>query len=133
MHLWQKTWFGRRFLLTRICESWAFTRYNRAKRTASSQTETQPAAGLRPPRGDFEAVAPGKIYGKRVEDGSYYNMKMPIFDASNRRIGLLVMEVPFTSVNDDESAVKFAESIRSELEKQIPSLEALFSTNSSDQ
>ena len=89
--------------------------------------------GIKTTEGDFKAVAPGKIYVKRVEDGSYYNMKMPMFDASNRRIGLLVMEIPFTSVNDDESAVKFADVIRSELEKQIPSLEALFSTNSSDQ
>jgi DNA-binding beta-propeller fold protein YncE len=89
--------------------------------------------GIKTTEGDFKAVASGNIYGKHVEDGSYYNMKMPMFDAGGRRIGLLVMEIPFTSANNDASATKYADSIRTELERQIPSLEYLFSSSSSDQ
>jgi DNA-binding beta-propeller fold protein YncE len=89
--------------------------------------------GIKTTEGDFKAVASGNIYGKRVEDGSYYNMKMPMFDASGRRIGLLVMEIPLTSTNDDRSASKCADAIRSELERQIPNLESLFSATHSEQ
>jgi DNA-binding beta-propeller fold protein YncE len=88
--------------------------------------------GIKTTEGDFKAVAAGKIYGKRVEDGAYFNMKMPMFDASGRRIGLLVMEIPLTSVNDDASAIKYADAIRTEIARQIPNLEALFSSAASD-
>ena len=83
-------------------------------------------AVIKTTEGDFKAVAAGKIYGKRVEDGSYYNMKMPMFDAQNRRIGILVMEIPFTTARDETDAAHRAEAIRAELAAQIPSLDALF-------
>jgi hypothetical protein len=82
--------------------------------------------GIKTTDGDFKAIASGSTYNKAIEDGSFYNLKMPMFDASGRRIGLLVMEIPFTSAKDDTAATAMAESIRGELAAQIPSLSALF-------
>ena len=75
---------------------------------------------------DFAAVASGTTYGPAIPDGAFYNMKMPMFDAQNRRIGILVMEIPFTTARDETDAAHRAEAIRAELAAQIPSLDALF-------
>jgi hypothetical protein len=83
--------------------------------------------GIPTTKGDFEAVQSGSTYCKKNENGGYYNMKMPMFDAANRRIGILVMEIPLTSAKDDAEAIKLAEQIRSQLEQRIPNLNFLFS------
>lgn len=83
--------------------------------------------GFRSSEGDLEAVKDGKTYCARREDGSFYNMKLPLSDARGRRIGILVMEIPFTSAHDDAAAVRMAESIRAELSSRIPDLRRLFS------
>jgi hypothetical protein len=82
--------------------------------------------GVKTSAGDFEAVKDGKTYCARKTDGSFYNMKMPLQDASGRTIGILVMEIPFTSAADDAAAIKMAEGIRSDLARQIPDRGALF-------
>jgi len=82
--------------------------------------------GVKTTQGDFDAVKEGKTSRARREDGAYYNMKMPMFDAANRRIGILVMEIPFTAVKDDAGATQRAEELRSELSRQIPAFDALF-------
>ena len=38
---------------------------------------------------------------RKKEDGSFYNLKLPLIDAAGRRIGILVMEIPFTSAADE--------------------------------
>jgi DNA-binding beta-propeller fold protein YncE len=81
--------------------------------------------GIPTTKGDFEAVASGQTYCKKTD--SYYNIKMPMFDAGNRRIGLLVMEIPLTSASDDAEAIKIAEEIRGGLSQMIPELSSLFS------
>ena len=83
--------------------------------------------GIRTSPGDFAAVKSGGIYGPRIADGEFYNMKMPMFDAQGRRIGILVMEIACTDAVSEEDAARKAESIRKEVSQKIPSLEFLFS------
>ena len=83
--------------------------------------------GIHTSPGDFAAVEGGKTYGPRIADGDFYNMKMPMFDAEGRSIGILVMEIPCTYATSEQDAARKAESIRAELAKKIPSLNALFS------
>ena len=64
--------------------------------------------------------------GPRIEDGEFYNMKMPMFDAQHRRIGILVMEIPCTDVSSEQEAAQKADQIRSEVSAQIPDLQSLF-------
>jgi DNA-binding beta-propeller fold protein YncE len=75
---------------------------------------------------DFAAVKNGKMYGPLNADGQFYNMKMQMFDAQGRRIGILVMEIPATDAGSESEAAQQAARIRDELAKKIPSLEALF-------
>lgn len=82
--------------------------------------------GVHTSPGDFAAVKSGKTYGPRIADGEFYNMKMPMFDAKGRRIGILVMEIACTDAHSEAEAASKAESIRSELASKIPSLDALF-------
>jgi DNA-binding beta-propeller fold protein YncE len=79
---------------------------------------------------DFAAVRSGKTCGPRIADGEFYNMKMPMFDAHGRRIGILVMEIACTDATSEEDAALKAEAIRAEVEQKIPSLESLFATAS---
>jgi hypothetical protein len=82
--------------------------------------------GIRTSDGDFAAVKSGGIYGPRIEDGQFYNMKMPMFDAQGRRIGILVMEIACTDAVSEKDAAQKAAVIRDEVSKKIPSLDALF-------
>ena len=82
--------------------------------------------GVRTTDRDFAAVKDGKTYCARIDDGAFYNLKMPMFDAQGRHIGILVMEIPYTSAADQPDAIQQAENIRKELEQEIPSLESLF-------
>jgi YVTN family beta-propeller protein len=75
---------------------------------------------------DFAATKNGKTYGPLIADGAFYNMKMPMFDAQSRPIGILVMEIPATSAQSEADAAQQAENIRQELAGKIPSLEWLF-------
>jgi DNA-binding beta-propeller fold protein YncE len=82
--------------------------------------------GIHTSPGDFAAVKSGKTYGPHIAGGGYYNMKMNMFDARERNIGILVMEIPDTSASSEEDAAHQAEALRKELASQIPSLEWLF-------
>jgi DNA-binding beta-propeller fold protein YncE len=88
--------------------------------------------GIRTSEGDFAAVKSGKIYGPRIEDGNFYNMKMPMFDAQGRPIGILVMEIAGTDAASEEDAAQKAAAIRKEVESKIPSLESLFVATAGD-
>jgi hypothetical protein len=85
--------------------------------------------GIRTSESDFAAVKSGGIYGPRIKDGDFYNMKMPMFDAQDRRIGILVMEIACTDAVSEEDAARKAAVIRDEVSKKIPSLESLFATS----
>jgi len=82
--------------------------------------------GVKSSVGDLEAVKDGKTYCAKKDDGAFFNLKLPLQDAGRRAIGILVMEIPFTSAADDEAAIRQAEGIRSELARQIPSQDWLF-------
>jgi len=82
--------------------------------------------GIHTSVGDFAAVKDGKTYGPYIADGGFYNMKMPMFDAEGRHIGILVMEIPATSASNEQDAAHQAEAVRKELSEKIPSLERLF-------
>jgi DNA-binding beta-propeller fold protein YncE len=82
--------------------------------------------GIHTSAGDFAAVKDGKTYGPYIADGDFYNMKMPMFDARGRHIGILVMEIPGTSASNEQDAANQAEAIRKELSEKIPGLERLF-------
>jgi DNA-binding beta-propeller fold protein YncE len=82
--------------------------------------------GIRTSESDFAAVKSGGIYGPMIEDGEFYNMKMPMFDAQGRRIGILVMEIACTDAVSAQDAARKAAAIRDEVSKKIPSLESLF-------
>ena len=82
--------------------------------------------GKKSSKGDLEAVKDGKTYCGKKEDGAFYNMKLPLFDAAGKSIGILVMEIPFTSAASESDAIHMAESIRAGLAKQIPQRGKLF-------
>jgi len=50
---------------------------------------------------DLDAVRDGKTYCARKDDGAFFNMKLPLEDAAGLTIGILVMEIPFTSAADE--------------------------------
>jgi hypothetical protein len=82
--------------------------------------------GVKSSAGDLDAVRDGKTYCASKEDGAFYNLKLPLRDASGRAIGILVMEMPYTSAANEAEAIHKAEGIRHELAQQIPDLNALF-------
>jgi len=82
--------------------------------------------GVKSSDGDLEAVKGGNIYCIKRDDGSFYNIKMPMLDAAGRKTGILVMEIPWTSAADEADAQRQAVDLRAELARQIPSLSALF-------
>ncbi len=82
--------------------------------------------GIQSTEGDLAAVKDGKSYCVKKNDGSFFNVKLPMFDAAGRTIGILVMEIPFTSTADEAGALSKAEGIRQELAQRIPDLSRLF-------
>jgi DNA-binding beta-propeller fold protein YncE len=82
--------------------------------------------GIKSSEGDLAAVMDGKTYCVKRDDGAFFNAKLPLHDAAARTIGILVMEIPFTSVANEAEAVHKAEQIRSELAAQIPNYDRLF-------
>jgi DNA-binding beta-propeller fold protein YncE len=82
--------------------------------------------GRKTTEGDFAAIRDGKTFCAKREDGSFYNLKLPISDAAGHPLVMLVMEIPYTAARDEPDAIQQAESIRNDVSKQIPSLNALF-------
>jgi hypothetical protein len=82
--------------------------------------------GIKSSAGDLDAVKDGKTYCIGKADGSFYNLKLPLKDSSGAVIGILVMEMPYTSAANEQEAIAKAEEIRQELAQQIPSAQSLF-------
>lgn len=82
--------------------------------------------GIKSSAGDLDAVKEGRTYCARKDDGAFYNLKLPLQDASGRVIGILVMEMPYTSAAGETQAIRKAEEIRRELAQKIPDYQALF-------
>ena len=71
-------------------------------------------------------VTAGKTICTKKDDGSYYGLKLPLQDASGHSIGILVMEMPFTSAADEADAIRKAQNIRHEVGAQISDFSRLF-------
>ncbi len=82
--------------------------------------------GVKSSAGDLDAVKGGKTYCAKRDDGAFFNMKLPLQDTAGRVIGILVMEIPYTSAASETQAVHEAEEIRHELALEIPDYQALF-------
>ncbi|MGA2847601.1 MAG: YncE family protein [Terracidiphilus sp.] len=82
--------------------------------------------GYKSSQGDLDAVKDGNTYCVKRDDGSFFNAKLPLKDASGHVIGILVMEIPFTSAPTQEQAIHEAEAIRAEVAAKIPDYEWLF-------
>jgi DNA-binding beta-propeller fold protein YncE len=82
--------------------------------------------GIKSSQSDLDAVKEGATYCSKRDAGSFYNLKLPLKDAAGRRVGILVMELPFTSAPDEAAAVKMAEGIREELAMKIRDYNSLF-------
>jgi len=75
---------------------------------------------------DLEEERSGKSFVKMVTEGSFYDLALLLSDQKSRAIGAVVMELPFSAASSPEDAVHKAEAIRDEMQRQIPSREALF-------
>lgn len=82
--------------------------------------------GIKSTAGDQDSIKDGKTYCSRKENGSFYNIKLPLLDSAGKRIGILVMEIPFTSAENETEAIRKAEALRAELAQKIPNVERLF-------
>ena len=62
----------------------------------------------------------------RREEGSFYDLYLPIKDASDRPVGMITMEIPFKFASSEENALKNGEAICAEIQHKIPNKDALF-------
>ncbi len=76
---------------------------------------------------DLDVERSGKPTVKPVNDGSFYDLALPLADASRRPIGMMVMEMRFSGASSPDDAVQKAVTIRDSIQGQIPNLQALFS------
>jgi hypothetical protein len=82
--------------------------------------------GIKSTEGDLKAVEGGKTSCSKRDDGAFYGVKQPLRDSSGKIIGILVMEIPYTSVANETEAIAKGESIGREVAQQIPSYDSLF-------
>jgi DNA-binding beta-propeller fold protein YncE len=82
--------------------------------------------GLKSSDSDRVVLSEGKTICTKKDDGSYYGLKLPLQDASGHSIGILVMEMPFTSAADEAEAISKAQNIRHEVGAQISDFSRLF-------
>lgn len=77
---------------------------------------------------DMKKVAEAKPAAERIEKDGIYDLFLPLTDAKGRDIGqgFVVMEVPFKNASSPEQALKIGETIRNEMQRQIPSRNALY-------
>jgi hypothetical protein len=77
---------------------------------------------------DMKKVAAAKPNAERIDKDGIYDLFLPLMDAKGRDIGqgFLVMEVPFANAPDAEQALRIGEKIRKEVQRQIPSRDALY-------
>ncbi|MFC5861830.1 YncE family protein [Acidicapsa dinghuensis] len=79
-------------------------------------------------KNDLAVITSGKA---TVEDNGkerFYDLRLPISDASGSPIGLTVMEIPYGSARDANDALTKATVIRDEIQKKISGHDQLFET-----
>lgn len=77
---------------------------------------------------DMKKVMAAKASAERIDKDGIYDLFLPLSDADGRDIGqgFVVMEVPFKNADSPEKALKIGEEIRNEIQRQIPSRDALY-------
>ena len=75
---------------------------------------------------DLEVEKAGKPAVKMVTDRSFYDLALPLTDASHHPIGMIVMEMRFNGANTADDAVTKAQQITDAIEAKIPNRDALF-------
>jgi hypothetical protein len=66
-----------------------------------------------------------KVY-PHAEEGGFFDLGLPLWDAEKRPIGMMVMEIPYKKAATKEEALSMGSKIRDEIAAKIPSYAALF-------
>ncbi len=76
---------------------------------------------------DLTVVSSGqpKVY-PHAEEGGFFDLGLPMFDAEKRPIGLMVMEIPYKDAPTGQAALGMGLKIRDEIAARIPDKQALF-------
>jgi hypothetical protein len=76
---------------------------------------------------DLTVVTSGtaKVY-PHAEEGGFFDLGLPMFDAQKRPLGLMVMEIPYKFASTNDDALKMGLKIRDEIAARIPNKQALF-------
>ena len=76
---------------------------------------------------DLTVVRSGqpKVY-PHEEEGGFFDLGLPMFDADKRPIGLMVMEIPYKIASTSDEALRMGLRIRDEIATRIPNKQALF-------
>ncbi len=82
--------------------------------------------GKKSSAGDLETEHAGKPSVKTVSEKSFYDLALPLNDANKHPIGMIVMEMRFSGAADADDALKKAQAITNEVERQIDGRDALF-------
>ena len=82
--------------------------------------------GKKSSAGDQETEHSGKPSVKTVTQKSFYDLALPLTDATKASIGMIVMEMRFSGASSPEDAIQKAQAITSDVERQIASRDALF-------
>lgn len=77
---------------------------------------------------DLENLATGKPVAARIDKDKVFDLLIPLTDAKGRDLngGFVVMEVPYSKASNKEEAIKIGVEIRDDMQRQIPSKEALY-------
>jgi len=77
---------------------------------------------------DLEKLATAKPLAARIDKEHIFDLLIPMTDAHGGDLngGFVVMEVPFAKATNEEEALKIGISVRNEIQKQIPSRDALY-------
>lgn len=77
---------------------------------------------------DMKKVVVGQPNAERIDKEGIYDLFLPVTDAQGRDIGqgFVVMEVPLGNAANSEEALRIGVAIRNEVQRQIPSRDALY-------
>ena len=91
-------------------------------------SNTHSKMGKKSSPADLEKLATAKPQAARIDKEQIFDLLIPITDAQGGDLngGFVVMEVPLSKANSEEEALKIGVAIRDEIQKQIPSRDALY-------
>jgi acid phosphatase (class A) len=91
-------------------------------------SETPSKIGKKSSDPDMKKVAAAKPTVERLEKDGVYDLFLPLTDAQGRDIGqgFVVMEVPFGNASNADQALMIGKKIRDEVQRKIPSRDALY-------